>query len=136
MKRTMILLLSLTILMTACGTPGVYVLDEYLPVLIDPATQYPYTEKITVTETATGKVLEYTEGTDHDRIRMRLEGIQCIREKDDGSYTPVYTVAFTTTEGVVTVGIASEYDFILDGYHYEAMRSSADLYFFAGLFAE
>ena len=136
MKRTLILLLSLVILLTACGTPGVYILDENLPVLIDPTTQYPYTEKITVTDHASGKVLEYTDGISHDQIRMRLEGIHCIREKDDGTHTPLYTVEFTTTEGIVTLGIASEYDYILDGYHYEAMRSSVDLFYFAGLFTE
>lgn len=136
MKRILTVLLAMMVLLTACGTPGVYILDESLPVLIDPTTQYPYTEKITVTDHASGKVLEYTDGTSHDQIRMRLEGIRCIREKDDGSYTPLYTVEFTTTEGVVTLGIASAYDYILDGYHYEAMRSSVDLFYFAGLFAE
>jgi len=136
MRRITVLLLALTVVLCSCMTPGVYILDENLPVLIDPATQYPYTEKITVTDHASGKVLEYTDGISHDQIRMRLEGIRCIREKDDGSYTPLYTVEFTTTEGVVTLGIASAYDYILDGYHYEAMRSSVDLFYFAGLFAE
>lgn len=136
MKRYAILGLALVMMLCSCMTPGVYILDENLPVLIDPTTQYPYTEKITVTEHATGKVLEYTDGISHDQIRMRLEGIHCIREKDDGTYTPVYTVEFTTTEGIVTLGIASEYDYILNGYHYEAMRSSVDMLYFAGLFAK
>lgn len=135
MKRILILLLALTAVLCSCTTPGVYILDENLPVLIDPSTQYPYTEKITVTDHASGKVLEFTDGISHDQIRMRLEGIRCIREKDDGSYPLLYTVEFTTTEGIVTLGIASEYDYILNGYHYEAMRSSVDLFYFAGLFA-
>ena len=136
MKRILILLLSLGIFLISCGTPGVYLLDDYLPKLIDPATQYPYTEKITVTQCSTGKVLEFMEGSDHDLIRMRLEGIQCIREKDSGALMPLYTIEFTTTEGIVTLQIASEYDYILDGYVYEAMRSSVDLLYFDGLFAE
>lgn len=135
MKRFVILAFALTMVLCSCMTPGVYILDENLPVLIDPTTQFPYTEKITVTDHSTDKVLEYTDGVSHNQIRMRLEGIHCIREKDDGSYTPVYTVEFTTTEGTVTLGIASEYDYILDGYHYEAMRSSVDMLYFAGLFA-
>lgn len=136
MKRTLLLLLALAIFMVSCGTPGVYLLDDYLPVLIDPSTQYPYTEKITVTNCSTGAVLAFTDGSSHDLIRMRLEGIQCMRSKDDGSLTPLYTVEFTTTEGVVTLHIASEYDYILDGYHYEALRSSVDLLYFDGLFTE
>ncbi|MBQ8185351.1 MAG: hypothetical protein IJ037_00585 [Clostridia bacterium] len=136
MKRILILLLSAALFLASCGTPGVYLLDDHLPELIDPSTQYPYTEKITVTQCSTGKVLEYTEGSDHDLIRMRLEGIRCIREKDTGALTPLYTIEFTTTDGTVTLHIASEYDYILDGYVYEAMRSSVDLLYFDGLFAE
>ena len=106
MKRILVLLLALAAVLCSCTTPGIYILDENLPVLIDPSTQYPYTEKITVTDHASGKVLEFTDGISHDQIRMRLEGIRCIREKDDGSYQLLYTVEFTTTEGIVTLGIA------------------------------
>ena len=101
MKRILILFLALGLFLISCGTPGVYLLDDYLPQLMNPATQYPYTEKITVTQCSTGKVLEYTDGGDHDLIRMRLEGIQYLNE---GVY--IYQAEGGRRESQTLVGLA------------------------------
>lgn len=118
----------------SCDAPGVYKLDDYLPPLIDITTQYPYITSIEVTDNTSGASLEFVDSANLDSIRMRLEGIKCIREKDDGSYPIVYTIVFNTTDSVFTIGIASENDYVIDGYHYEAMRSGVDMLYFAGLF--
>ena len=132
------IVICLTLLFTGCDTLKVYNFSEMLPPLMDIETQYPYTVKITVTESVTGESVEFNEGRDHELIRMQLEGIQSIRDKYDVEEhgEPRYTVEFQTTTGKFTLVILSEVDFLIDGYHYESVRSGADLYYFASLFAK
>lgn len=129
-------LLCILFCLAGCGSFKVYEMNDILPPLVDITTQYPYTEKITVTNCSTGETLEFTEGTDHNLIRMRLEGIQAIREKVKDEITPLYEITFFTTDGTTAVSILSEYDCVIDGYRYEALRSSVDLIYFENLFAE
>jgi len=137
-KRLAAALLVLVLLsLSGCGFLKVYNLDEILPPLIDITTQYPYTEKITVTNCLTGEALEFTEGKDHDLIRMRLEGIQAIREKAKASDDqPLFEITFTTTDGIFSVKILENgYHLVIDGYNYETLGSAVDLLYFENLFA-
>ncbi|MGN1408795.1 MAG: hypothetical protein ACI4XJ_01330 [Eubacteriales bacterium] len=135
LKGIVIILICIFVLIS-CDSPGVYKLDDYLPPLMDITTQYPYITSIEVTEESSGVTLEFTEGKELDSIRMRFEGIKCIREKDGGDNEILYTVTFHTTDADFTIGISSAEDYIIDGYHYEAMRSGVDLLYFGGLFKD
>lgn len=125
------------LVLTGCGSFKVYHINDIVPPLIDMTTQYPYTEKITVTNCTTGETLEYTEGSDHDLIRMQLEGIEAVREKvkDNEKYQPLFVITFHTTEGKTDVQLLdNSYRFIIDGYLYDALRSKIDIVFFENLF--
>ncbi len=131
-------MLMLLLMLTACGTPGLYVLDDYIPELIDIETQYPYTEKITVMNCTTGAELEYTDGEMHDNIRMHFEGIQCTRDKvkENAVYTPLYEVTFYATDMTTTVTVLSDSAYLIGGYRYDAITSGVDLMYLENLFAE
>ena len=136
-RITAALLVLIMLTLSGCGSFKVYDINEIIPPLIDVTTQYPYTEKITVTKCDTGETLEFTEGADHDLIRMQFEGIPAIREKlkASASVNPLYEVTFYTTEGSVTVSVLeNKFNFAIDGYMYETMRSAIDLLFFENLF--
>ncbi len=137
MKKLLLALLTLALFLTACqNPPGMYILDENIPVLIDPATQYPYTEKVTVTDCTTGESREYTDGQMHDKIRMHFEGIRCTRDKikEGKAYTPLYEVTFHATDRAVTVQVLSDSAYLMDGYRYDAITSGVDLIYLASLF--
>lgn len=138
MKRALCLFIALILSLSAisCGTPGLYVIDELIPPLIDISTQYPCLEKITVFSSDTQTELEFTEGTELDNIRMRFEGIKCIREKlpDAADHPSAYTVAFFTSDSEVKIYLVSESVCIINDYKYEAMTSGFDFMYFAGLF--
>ena len=94
---------------------------------------------ITVKNCTTGEILEFTEGDDHDLIRMRFEGIQAIREKMKSSadISPLYEVTFHTTGDDLTVSLLeNQYYFVIGGYKYEAIRSGIDLLYFENLFLQ
>lgn len=139
-KRIFTVFLAIWMLTLAgCGSLKVYDMNEILPPLIDVTTQYPYTEKITVKNCVTGEILEFTEGDDHDLIRMRFEGIQAIREKMKSSadIAPLYEVTFHTTGEDFTVSLLeNQYYFVIGGYKYEAIRSGIDLLYFENLFLQ
>ena len=138
MKKFLVPFLTFVLFLTACGTPGLYVLDDYIPELIDITTQYPYTEKITVTDCSTGDVREYTDGEMHDNIRMHFEGIQCTRDKvkENAVYTPLYEVTFYATDRTTAVTVLSDSAYLIGEYRYDAITSGVDLVYLANLFAE
>ena len=134
-----VLLLIFAICFTGCRkTPGLYQLDDIIPKLMDTKTQYPYTTSVVVEKDSTGERLDYTEGTDHDKIRMQFEGIKCYRDKltesDDYEDGVQYTVTFVTTDGEVAIEVISKDTCIIDGYVYHAMTSGIDILFFDNLF--
>lgn len=134
-----VLLLIFAICFTGCHkTPGLYQLDDIIPKLMDTKTQYPYTTSVVVEKDSTGERLDYTEGTDHDKIRMQFEGIKCYRDKltesDDYEDGVQYTVTFVTTDGEVAIEVISKDTCIIDGYVYHAMTSGIDILFFDNLF--
>jgi len=142
MKRIVLLLMAALFILpglTGCQEPMVYNLSELIPELMDIETQYPYVEKIIVTDTETGEQMEFTEGVDHDRIRMQFQDLQCIREKESGS-VPGYLVSFVTTDGTTDVLVVSREGsyltnaVVIGGYRYECLISGVDQTFFAGLF--
>lgn len=147
MKRIVLLTLSaLFILLSAagCTEPTVYNLSDVIPALIDPETQYPYVEKIIVTKLETGETVEFTEGTDHDRIRMQFEEIQCVRKKHERGNVgrTGYTVNFITTDGSTEVYIYNntvsyQANAVCIGeYRYDCLASGVDQTFFENLFTE
>lgn len=123
-------------MLISCDAPGVYKLDDHLPPIMDITTQYPYVTSIEVTDNSSGVTLEFTEEKELGSIRMRFEGIKCIRENDSVEHEILYTVVFHTTDSDFTIEIYSETDYVIDGYHYEAMRFSVDLFYFNALFTE
>ncbi len=140
MKKNLAMILVCVCVVMCLGgcrkTPGLYVLDDYIPELMDVTTQYPYVEKISVTDCASGNTVEFTDGVTHDIIRMQFEGIQCIREKTGAAdYGPLFTVTFYTTDGETTVYVLSKSEYIIGEYLYEAMTAGVDVVFFENLFA-
>ena len=138
MKRLFCVLMAIVMLvLTGCGSFKVYDINEIVPPLIDVTTQYPYTEKITVTNCTTGETQEFTEGSDHDLIRMQFEGIEAVREKvkNTQEFTPLFVITFHTTEGKTDIQLLdNSYRFIIDGYLYDALRAKIDIVFFENLF--
>lgn len=133
MRKIISVILLLSLLLVGCGSLKSYDLGELIPELWDITTQYPNTQKITVTDCASGESVEFTDDGDMSNIRMQLEGIVCIREKEEGT-SPMYEIRFQTKSGVTTLEILSEYYYMLDGYRYNAVGNGVDLMFFAGLF--
>lgn len=134
MKRIIsVLILLCALLLSGCGALSSYNLGDILPPLWDITTQYPYTEKITVNNCATGESLEFTDSSDLNQIRMQLEGIECMREKKTGD-SPLFEITFHTTDGNYEIEILSEYYYMFDGYRYNALGNGVDLVFFQNLF--
>ncbi len=145
MKRILSLLLTAmfaVLTLTACTEPVVYRLDDFIPPLMDIDTQYPYVTEITVTDLAAGDTVAFTEGADHNRIRMQFEELECLRTKDFRAVTEGYAVSFITTNETVTLTIPKEKDtflstFVYIGeYEFEVLRMGVDTAFFASLFEE
>lgn len=130
---TEILLFLSVVLFVSCGSLQTYNIGDLIPDLWDVTTQYPYTEKITVTNCATGDSVEFTDSSDMNMICMQLEGIECIREKPKGE-APLFEITFQTTNSRTTLEILSEYYYIFDGYRYNAVGNGVDLVFFNNLF--
>ena len=138
---TVVLLFVLAICQTGCRrTPGLYQLDDIIPELMDTQTQYPYTTAVVVNDKTTSEQIEFTEGVDHDKIRMQFEGIKCYLEKLAPTYNyrdgVKFTVTFVTTDGDVSIEVISKDTCVIDGYIYHAMTSGIDLVFFESLFAD
>lgn len=133
MKKFLSVILLSVMVLTGCGSLTTYDLGELIPELWDITTQYPYTEKITVTDCTNGTVLEFTDSSDMSNIRMQLEGIACIREKEEGT-APLYEITFHTTAGTESIEILSEYYYMFGGYRYNAVGAGVDLIYLAGLF--
>ena len=123
-----------------CGETRVYNLSDVLPPLMDLETQYPYVERITVTDLATGETVRYTEPAEHNLIRMQFEQKECVREKGTPTVTEGYSVTFITTDGKMEVIVPAAADayqapsVYINGYEYEFLLYGVDLPFFAGLF--
>lgn len=126
--KKVIIILSLLILLTGCQPPGLYILGDYLPPQVNVKTQLHYIETIIVTDCSSGESFEYTGKSDQELIYTQFEKIPCIRKKYSGDDTPLYKIEFVTADGVTTLSVLSEYEFILDGYRYEAMRYHVDLF--------
>lgn len=129
---SVIILFLSALLLVGCGALRTYDIGDLLPDVWDVTTQYPYTQKITVTNCATGESVEFTDASEMNTVRMQLEGIECIREKE--SESPIFEISFQTTGGVTKLGIISEYYYMLDGYRYNAVGNGVDLVFFNNLF--
>lgn len=129
-----IAVLTVCLLLVSCSAAKVYSLDEYLPPLMDITTQLPYTESISVTETASGKTIEFTTGEELDQIRMKLEGIECSRHKITDESDPIYKITFSTTDGDVAVDVISEKAFNIGEYRFSSLALDIDLFYFEKLF--
>lgn len=128
----LIVLILSALLLMGCGSLQTYDIGDLLPDVWDITTQYPYTQQITVTNCVTGDTVEFTDALDMNVVRMQLEGIQCIREKE--SESPIFEISFKTPDGITKLGIISEYYYMFDGYRYNAIGNGVDLVFFNNLF--
>lgn len=142
MKKIGLMMLSvlLVFLNVGCTELVVYNLSDIIPELMDMETQYPYVEKIIVTKIETGNSVTFTEGTDHDKIRMQFEEMQCVRKKSTAEVTSGYSVNFITTDGnteVIIHGTDYQAKFVTIGdYQYELLINGIDITFFAAMFEE
>ena len=120
-------------MLSSCDAPGVYSLDGSLPPLIDSETQYPYVQSVDVTN-SDGNTVTLVSSADMDNIRMKFEGIKCVKEKSPEPSEILYTVTFNTNDGKYTISVISEDKLIIDGVTYDVLRGGADLFYLASLF--
>ena len=85
-------------MLSSCDAPGVYSLDGSLPPLIDSETQYPYVQSVDVTN-SDGNTVTLVSSGEMDNIRMKFEGIKCVKEKSPEQSETLYTVTFNTNDG-------------------------------------
>lgn len=120
-------------ILSSCDAPGVYSLNDSLPPLIDSETQYPYVQSVDVTNSA-GNTVTLVSSGEMDNIRMKFEGIKCVKEKSSEQSEILYTVTFNTNDGEYTISVISEDKLIIDGVAYDVLRGGADLFYLASLF--
>lgn len=120
-------------ILSSCDAPGVYSLNDSLPPLIDSETQYPYVQSVDVTNSA-GNTVTLVSSGEMDNIRMKFEGIKCVKEKSPEQSEILYTVTFNTNDGEYTISVISEDKLIIDGVAYDVLRGGADLFYLASLF--
>ena len=120
-------------MLSSCDAPGVYSLNDSLPPLIDSETQYPYVQSVDVTNSA-GNTVALVSSAEMDNIRMKFEGIKCVKEKSPEPSEILYTVTFNTNDGEYTISVISEDKLIIDGVTYDVLRGGADLFYLASLF--
>ena len=120
-------------MLSSCDAPGVYSLDDSLPPLIDSETQYPYVQSVDVTN-SDGNTVTLVSSGEMDNIRMKFEGIKCVKEKSPEQSETLYTVTFNTNDGKYTISVISEDKLIIDGVTYDVLRGGADLFYLASLF--
>ena len=120
-------------MLSSCDAPGVYSLDDSLPPLIDSETQYPYVQSVDITN-SDGNTVTLVSSGEMDNIRMKFEGIKCVKEKSPEPSEILYTVTFNTNDGEYTISVISEDKLIIDGVAYDVLRGGADLFYLASLF--
>ena len=120
-------------ILSSCDAPGVYSLNDSLPPLIDSETQYPYVQSVDVTN-SDGNTVTLVSSAEMDNIRMKFEGIKCVKEKSPEPSEILYTVTFNTNDGKYTISVISEDKLIIDGVAYDVLRGGADLFYLASLF--
>ncbi len=120
-------------MLSSCDAPGVYSLDGSLPPLIDSETQYPYVQSVDITN-SDGNTVTLVSSAEMDNIRMKFEGIKCVKEKSSEQSETLYTVTFNTNDGKYTISVISEDKLIIDGVTYDVLRGGADLFYLASLF--
>lgn len=120
-------------MLSSCDAPGVYSLDGSLPPLIDSETQYPYVQSVDITN-SDGNTVTLVSSAEMDNIRMKFEGIKCVKEKSSEPSEILYTVTFNTNDGKYTISVISEDKLIIDGVTYDVLRGGADLFYLASLF--
>lgn len=120
-------------ILSSCDAPGVYSLNDSLPPLIDSETQYPYVQSVDITN-SDGNTVTLVSSGEMDNIRMKFEGIKCVKEKSSEQSEILYTVTFNTNDGKYTISVISEDKLIIDGVAYDVLRGGADLFYLASLF--
>ena len=120
-------------MLSSCDAPGVYSLNDSLPPLIDSETQYPYVQSVDITN-SDGNTVTLVSSAEMDNIRMKFEGIKCVKEKSSEQSETLYTVTFNTNDGKYTISVISEDKLIIDGVAYDVLRGGADLFYLASLF--
>lgn len=120
-------------MLSSCDAPGVYSLNDSLPPLIDSETQYPYVQSVDITN-SDGNTVTLVSSAEMDNIRMKFEGIKCVKEKSPEQSETLYTVTFNTNDGKYTISVISEDKLIIDGVAYDVLRGGADLFYLASLF--
>ena len=120
-------------ILSSCDAPGVYSLNDSLPPLIDSETQYPYVQSVDITN-SDGNTVTLVSSAEMDNIRMKFEGIKCVKEKSSEPSEILYTVTFNTNDGKYTISVISEDKLIIDGVAYDVLRGGADLFYLASLF--
>lgn len=120
-------------MLSSCDAPGVYSLNDSLPPLIDSETQYPYVQSVDITN-SDGNTVTLVSSAEMDNIRMKFEGIKCVKEKSSEQSETLYTVTFNTNDGEYTISVISEDKLIIDGVAYDVLRGGADLFYLASLF--
>lgn len=124
------------LLLVSCDAPGVKLLEDMLPPLTEKTTGYTVTQSIVVTQLSTAESVEFSTPAEMEAFHQRLEGVKCVRDKEQAGELLLYSVTFFTAEAAETFYVVSDNVFIFDGYHYDVMRGGLDTVYLASLFPE
>ena len=124
------------LLLVSCDAPGVKLLEDLLPPLTEKTTGYTVTESIVVTQLATAESVEFSTPAEMEAFHQRLEGVKCVRDKEQAGEFLLYSITFFTKDSAETFFVVSDDVFIFDGYHYDIMRGGLDTVYLASLFPD
>ena len=124
------------VLFVSCDAPGVFRLDNSLPLLGDDTAGIRNILSVTVENLSTGESVSFSEPSEINAVRMRFEGIKYIRERTQGTENTGYRVTFLTDGGKndLTLSFSSSDSFTMGKYRCDIMYSGIDTVYFAGLF--
>lgn len=132
---TFILALCLSaLLLISCDAPGVKLLEDLLPPLTEKTTGYTVTESIVVTQMTTALSVEFSTPAEMEAFHQRLEGVKCVRDKEQAGEFLLYSITFFTKDSAETFYVVSDDVFVFDGYRYDIMRGGLDTVYLASLF--
>ena len=139
LNKTVIAIIALclsALLLVSCDAPGVKLLEDMLPPLTEKTTGYTVTQSIVVTQLSTANSVEFSTPAEMEAFHQRLEGVKCVRDKEQTGELLLYSVTFFTKDAAETFYVVSDNVFVFDGYCYDVMRGGLDTVYLASLFPE
>ncbi|MBE6540826.1 MAG: hypothetical protein E7672_00040 [Ruminococcaceae bacterium] len=136
MKKVLsiIMLVLLCLSTVSCISLKTHMLEDYFPPMLDETTHMPYTDSVTVKNTATNEVIKFTTPSEISNIYLQLSGIECSRHNITDDLDPVFVVTFYSKYESVSVEICSATAFNIGKYRFSSIGHTLDLSYIASLF--